>query len=568
VVHENKEFDLKIKVDDEVAAKVRKPPKPTPRNEPKLPDSWEDEEQQNEAEMGDGRTVEDAQTVFEAASSWDEHASEDAKIKMPGEPKETPPCTQCGAKQVVETRQDAASPGELFCATCWAAFDAASDSDAPVLLINLSKVDTEGSIFVEKLSEERAAQVTAAIQQKLSSAAVKDLFDADSLCFHSNKQTFVEDTDSLQTEYSNCTFGKFDYPDEEEGEKVSVLWAAIVRKTRWDSVNLIKQMIALTSRPLKWKRDVVLEVERLGEECAERAARYHLQTRAKTKKQTTLLQLQERLQMLAIDQSGDLLRMQKVRRQLSKLERELDGLTNQVADTAAAEHLSELGGASDLLGAVLCMILDYVPKGLYSVHHLLGVDVTFGCPNQKTHFQSLANMHGAVCKEWVEDFCHLPVRVEGGMLQKQIQEKGESQKRTATKKKKKKKKKQSKAAAEIEEKAETATSVHTQLHSSVSDSIARAWGASAATTRGEPPLPPDTSILSACEPDEEDPGSAYEDSPLALVQGLKGLNDSLKGPSVAISKAPTGGLQASHLTHDSKKPTVSNAIAAAWGKKK
>jgi hypothetical protein len=130
----------------------------------------------------------------------------------------------------------------------------------PQLIVNFSqlsggkvKLRRDGSV---KHEDKKAKLIEALWLAK--NDEVEDLFNR-SLLFHTTSEEWEDMIDNLTLSFSRDYFGRISYPIGSETQ-----WERIIRRTKYDALNAMKQVVASCQRPLSWKVAVALELEHLA----------------------------------------------------------------------------------------------------------------------------------------------------------------------------------------------------------------------------------------------------------------------------------------------------------------
>jgi hypothetical protein len=227
-------------------------------------------------------------------------------------------------------------------------------TSSPCLLVNLSKF-----FKLPKLPEEDIDRLSDILNQKLLTsfeALSEELFEMDSVCFHSTTIDCEKHIQRLQAHFPECTIVQLAYPDEIDGKLVQGLWDGVLAKTEWDSVNELKACLAQTNKSLKWKFSVATEVRVLAES-----------SRAQMK------------------QSG------------------------VVESTESAEGGSAYEGVVEgmgLLDRLICMIFSSIPRELGLSE--TAISISGLALSEEAHYTSMSNKHELLRRLWQGEFGFLP----------------------------------------------------------------------------------------------------------------------------------------------------------------
>ncbi|OQR90396.1 hypothetical protein ACHHYP_05561 [Achlya hypogyna] len=282
--------------------------------------------------------------------------------------------------------------------------------DFPLLLVNLSRLSLE-HMGAPLTSNEDAARVSASIQDVFDSNkfsyVIETLFEQE-IAHHTTYGVYKQYLEYLSKQ-SNDVWATVDYPAlVDDDVPLSDLLAVLHRPTQWTSVNHIKEYMRKTSRDIKWKAQVLEEVENLAafEQDTKDAAEAQLRDEIKS-----LSELREVLaKKLKTTKSTNATARRLIQLQLSDVEKRLEPLLETALAPPAPPALFAASIGADA---------SYSKAGL-SVGHMSVLDMILSMvfsrlpqPPQvalDAHFTSLMQSHEHVRHLWLQDFGRLPPR--------------------------------------------------------------------------------------------------------------------------------------------------------------
>ncbi|EQC30587.1 hypothetical protein SDRG_11643 [Saprolegnia diclina VS20] len=276
----------------------------------------------------------------------------------------------------------------------------------PLLLVNLSRLSLE-HMGTPLATNDDAARVSASIQ---------DVFDSSKFSYVI--ETLFEQEIAIHTTYGACkpyltylhgqskdVWATVDYPALVDGEvPLSELLAVIERPTQWTSVNHVKEYMAKTSRDIKWKAQVLEELEYLAafEQDVKDAADAQLRLdihNLSSLRDSLLQKLAMPGKKNAMSRRLDQMQLESVETQLAPL------LATFLAPPAPPAKFSDVAtytkagldsGNTGVLDMILSMVFSRLPQP-----PAVALDA---------HFTSLVQSHEHVRHLWLLDFGRLPPR--------------------------------------------------------------------------------------------------------------------------------------------------------------
>ncbi|KDO33677.1 hypothetical protein SPRG_19287 [Saprolegnia parasitica CBS 223.65] len=276
----------------------------------------------------------------------------------------------------------------------------------PLLLVNLSRLSLE-HMGAPLATNDDAARVSASIQ---------DVFDSSKFSYVI--ETLFEQEIAIHTTYGACksylaylhgqskdVWATVDYPARVDDEvPLSELLAVIERPTQWASVNHIKEYMAKTSRDIKWKAQVLEELEYLAafeqdvKDAADAQLRLDIQNLSGLRDSL--------LQKLAVPGKKNAMSRRLDKMQLESVETQLAPLLEtflappappaKFSDAATYTKAGLDSGNTGVLDMILSMVFSRLPQP-----PALALDA---------HFTSLVQSHEHVRHLWLQDFGRLPPR--------------------------------------------------------------------------------------------------------------------------------------------------------------
>lgn len=281
--------------------------------------------------------------------------------------------------------------------------------DFPRLIVNLTKVQNQH--FPPERDEEPDMvdvfkRVKATLQEHFSTLA-EALFEQ-KLCFHCSYGTSRGMMDGLHAAYPEDTFAMMDYPTLIDEVPLHEYLHVLSYPSQWKSVEYLKDCLRRCSRDIRWKRDVITELELLAEQ---EHAQYTEQQQNLSDEIDELTRLRDsfrdKLEKMASQEgksNGQYLMLRKLEDIETRLMTLLDQylqepeLLEEECYSAFGNPGGEAGPSTgmNVLDMVIAMIFGRLPRDF----------------SQKTtseeHFQMLFDHHIHILRLWKKDFGRLP----------------------------------------------------------------------------------------------------------------------------------------------------------------
>ncbi|KAL7684323.1 hypothetical protein Plhal304r1_c036g0110811 [Plasmopara halstedii] len=281
----------------------------------------------------------------------------------------------------------------------------------PRLIVNLTKVQRHH--FPASKEEENTSdimevfhRVKNALQQHFTQLA-EGLFEQ-KLCFHCTYGTTRTMLNNLHTVYPDDTFAMIDYPLEIDSIPLREYLHILSYPSKWKSVEYLKDCLRQCSRDIKWKRDVILELELLAES---EFLQYEEKLHRLSDEIDELTRLRDsfREKLVKLTKPGSKANNQcMMLRRLEDIELRLVTLLNEylkepeLEETEYHNACGNPGGEGgiqagmNVLDMVIAMIFCRQPRDF--CQHITAED----------HFQMLFDYHIHILRLWKKDFGRLP----------------------------------------------------------------------------------------------------------------------------------------------------------------
>ncbi|KAK1947526.1 hypothetical protein P3T76_001536 [Phytophthora citrophthora] len=281
--------------------------------------------------------------------------------------------------------------------------------DFPRLIVNLSRVQHQH--FPDSKEEdpdmmEIFHRIKATLHQHFSQLA-EVLFEQKS-CFHCTYGTSRSMMEGLHEAYPDDFFAMVDYPTEIDGVQLHEYLHTLSFPSKWKSVEYLKDCLQRCSRDIRWKRDVITELELLAEQEFAQYEEKQQQLSAEIDELTRLRDsFREKLEKLE-SQEGKPKGQYLMLRKLEDIENRLVALLDEYLKEPELEEeecysaFGNPGGESgvstgmNVLDMVIAMVFGRLPRDF----------------SQKTtteeHFQMLFDYHIHILRLWKKDFGRLP----------------------------------------------------------------------------------------------------------------------------------------------------------------
>ncbi|OQR95286.1 hypothetical protein THRCLA_22166 [Thraustotheca clavata] len=282
----------------------------------------------------------------------------------------------------------------------------------PLLLVNLSRLSKE-HMKQELESNEDGKRVSASLIEVLESNkfsyVIETLFEQE-IAHHTTYGIYKSYLEYLSKQ-SNDVWATVDYPALVDQETpLSELLFVIERPTQWKSVNCIKEYMAKTSRDIKWKAQVLEEVEYLANFEHDAKMNADTQLREKIDQLTELRQVLEK--KLATTSASNATGRHLAQLELDDVEKRLKPLlkTFLTPPPEPTKFVDSLGNAAtyskvglnvenmNVLDMILSMVFSRLPRPPQ-----LALDA---------HYNSLMTNHDYIRHLWLQDFGRLPPRTQ------------------------------------------------------------------------------------------------------------------------------------------------------------
>ncbi|RHY67778.1 hypothetical protein DYB30_000682 [Aphanomyces astaci] len=283
--------------------------------------------------------------------------------------------------------------------------------DFPILLVNLSKLSVE-HMGVELTTNEDASRISDTMQEIFASpkfSYVLEVLLEQETAYHATYGAYKARLAQL-TKVGSDVWAAIDYPALVDDDiPLSDILAVLRRPTKWRSVNYIKDCMAQTSRDIKWKAQVIAELEKLAEtEDAARNARQEA-LRVDIEQLAAARDAYDR-KLDSLDGLHDTKSVMARRFATSRLE-ETNASLSRLVDAYVATSAPSTSSASERRSDV------EVPAG-QAMQEMNVVDMVVSMifsrlprhpsTSMESHYKSLMDSHAHIRMLWVDDFGRLP----------------------------------------------------------------------------------------------------------------------------------------------------------------
>ncbi|KAF0716657.1 hypothetical protein AaE_011045 [Aphanomyces astaci] len=283
--------------------------------------------------------------------------------------------------------------------------------DFPILLVNLSKLSVE-HMGVELTTNEDASRISDTMQEIFASpkfSYVLEVLLEQETAYHATYGAYKARLAQL-TKVGSDVWAAIDYPALVDDDiPLSDILAVLRRPTKWRSVNYIKDCMAQTSRDIKWKAQVIAELEKLAEtEDAARNARQEA-LRVDIEQLAAARDAYDR-KLDSLDGLHDTKSVMARRFATSRLE-ETNASLSRLVDAYVATSAPSTSSASERRSDV------EVPSG-QAMQEMNVVDMVVSMifsrlprhpsTSMESHYKSLMDSHAHIRMLWVDDFGRLP----------------------------------------------------------------------------------------------------------------------------------------------------------------
>ncbi|KAG6954939.1 hypothetical protein JG687_00011506 [Phytophthora cactorum] len=289
--------------------------------------------------------------------------------------------------------------------------------DFPRLIVNLTRVQRQ-HFPVSKEEEQELDmmevfhRVKATLHQHFSQLA-EALFEQ-KLCFHCTYGTSRAMLDNLHAAYPDDFFATVDYPTKIDDVPLHEFLHTLSYPSKWKSVEYLKDCLRRCSRDIRWKRDVITELELLAEQ---ESAQYEEKQQQLSDEIDELTRLRdsfrEKLEKMTT-QDGKLQGQYLMLRKLEDIENRLVTLLDDYLEDPELEEeecysaFGNPGGEGgvrtgmNVLDMVIAMVFGRLPR-----------DFTQQTTTEE-HFQMLFDHHIHILRLWKKDFGRLPPQSRAG----------------------------------------------------------------------------------------------------------------------------------------------------------
>ncbi|CAI5734032.1 unnamed protein product [Peronospora destructor] len=140
--------------------------------------------------------------------------------------------------------------------------------DFPRLLVNLTRVRRQHFPDMNEVEEFDVMEVFHRVKNTLHEhfTQLTEVFFEQKLCFHCTYGTSRAMLDGLHAAYPEDIFAMVDYPTDIDGVPLHEYLHTLSYPSKWKSVEYLKNCLRRCSRDIRWKRDVIIELELLAEQ--------------------------------------------------------------------------------------------------------------------------------------------------------------------------------------------------------------------------------------------------------------------------------------------------------------
>ncbi|CAH0475518.1 unnamed protein product [Peronospora belbahrii] len=288
--------------------------------------------------------------------------------------------------------------------------------DFPRLLVNLTRLRREHFPTTKEGEEEAAAsdfdmmevfyRVKYTLYQHFSQL-VEVLFEQ-KLCFHCTYGTSRAMIKGLHAAYPKDVFAMVDYPTEIDNVPLHEYLHTLSYPSRWKSVEYLKGCLRRCSRDIRWKKDVITELELLAKQ---EFAQYEEKQRELSDEIDELSRLRdsfrEKLEKMASQQGkpkGQYLMLRKLEDIENRIMTLLDTFLTEpeLEEEECYSAFGNPGGEGGLttsmnvLDMVIAMVFDRLPRNFSQQ------------TTTEEHYQMLFDHHIYILRLWKKDFGRLP----------------------------------------------------------------------------------------------------------------------------------------------------------------
>ncbi|ETW07827.1 hypothetical protein H310_02251 [Aphanomyces invadans] len=283
--------------------------------------------------------------------------------------------------------------------------------DFPILLVNLSKLSVD-HMGVSLATNEDATLISNKIQEIFASSKfsyVLEVLLEQETAYHATYGAYKARLAQLtgNSVDGDDVWAAIDYPALIDGAiPLSDILDVLRRPTKWRSVNFIKDCMSQSSRDIKWKAQVIAELEKLAE--SEEAARNSRQEalRVEIEQVASARDVYDR-KLESLEGHHDtksVMARQFARSRLEETNATLSRLVDAYLATTSPSHRrhedemlsGEMVKDMNVVDMIVSMVFSRLPR-----HPSTSI---------QTHYQSLNDSHEHIRKLWVDDFGRLPPR--------------------------------------------------------------------------------------------------------------------------------------------------------------
>ncbi|CAI5722097.1 hypothetical protein KXD40_004541 [Peronospora effusa] len=140
--------------------------------------------------------------------------------------------------------------------------------DFPRLLVNLTRVRRQHFPDINEVEVFDVMEVFHRVKNTLHEHFLQlaEVFFEQKLCFHCTYGTSRAMMDGLHAAYPDDIFAMVDYPTDIDGVPLHEYLHTLSYPSKWKSVEYLKNCLRRCSRDIRWKRDVITELEVLAEQ--------------------------------------------------------------------------------------------------------------------------------------------------------------------------------------------------------------------------------------------------------------------------------------------------------------
>lgn len=235
------------------------------------------------------------------------------------------------------------------------------EDDRPVLLVDLAELAAQlGDLGVESFAKVRE-HVVATLHSDFN-GRVSELL-ASGMCWHTMRSCCEDERRAREAARTGSFLTVIDYPAEIDGNPLNVMWAVVVRPTAWECVDAMKTHVMRCNRSVKFKVDVVLELEALAERedelAAGRAAARHRLVTLQEQRACELGEMQESHEHDKSPLSPD--DVSRMLATLDLLDESIDEAEEACAEAAAAGCMEAAEGERSSVELLLDLVFEFYP---------------------------------------------------------------------------------------------------------------------------------------------------------------------------------------------------------------